>query len=260
MLAAGTLLVGGDILVSACVHDDSTLFIRNAIAPPTVSAGQACLYTSDPTQPFESSGVLDVALRPAYDAVFLVGNQTVPLGNTSTPATETARIKIEGGIVRITEVSGHELFKYTTQTSATIDPQSGTNPGFAAVSLEILDSATVQGVAPTGIGPSVRLISNVRVFGHTLGGQYVESDEFPFPIDVCYGCRIAFSPTSEDPNLPLPNCLGASTSSATGSSLPTPCALGQDQYVDCSQCVQLSAACSGAVAPGTVIVQDAGPG
>jgi hypothetical protein len=244
MLALGTLMVGGDILVSACVHDDSTLFIRDVIHPPTVSGGQACLYTSDPTQPFIPSGTLDVALAPialvpGYYAWFLVGNQTVPLGNTSTPATETARIKIEGGIVRLTDAGGHEIFKYTTQAAATVDPQSGTNPGYSPVGLTILDIGHAQSVAPAARGATVRIISNVRVFGHTLGGQYVESDEFPYPIDVCSGCLISFGAT--DPTRNTPVCAGATASTTMTSALPFPCYPGQDQFIDCSQCLSLAA-------------------
>jgi hypothetical protein len=256
---AGTLLVGGDMLVSSCVHDDSTVFIRDVLAPATVSAGQACTYTADPTQPTITAGVLDVALSSAYQAVFLVGNQMVPLGDPTKPVTETARVRVEGGIVRITDVNNKTLFSYTSNTSGTIDPQSGTTPGFAAISLQILNSATVQGVAPTGGASTVRLVSNVRIFGHTLGGQYVESDEFPFPVDICFGCLIAFTAADQNPNLPTPNCAGAAGMTSTMSSLPFPCVRGQDQPIDCALCQGIPA-CSGAVPLGTVIPVDAGPG
>jgi hypothetical protein len=250
MLAAGTLLVGGDMLVPACVHDDSTLFIRDVLAPPTVAAGQQCIFTADPTQPTITSGSLDVALRTVYQAELLVGNQAIPLGDPNKPVTETARIRIEGGIVRITDVNTKTLFSYTTNTSGTVDPQSGTSPGFASINLQVLDSATVQGVAPTSLGSTVRLISNIRIFGHTLGGQYVESDEFPFPVDICFGCLIAFPASG--------SCLGAMASTGMTSSLPVPCFAGQDQPVDCALCQSIPA-CQG-TAPAAVVTLDAGPG
>ena len=71
--AAG--LVGlGVATVSACAHDNSTIFIRNVLAQQVVSNGQQCLYTSDPTQAYITSGVLDVDFHGAYLAEFLIGN------------------------------------------------------------------------------------------------------------------------------------------------------------------------------------------
>jgi hypothetical protein len=240
ILAGLTLLGGGGATVSACVHDNSTLYVRNVLAQQLVSNGQQCIYTPDPTQTFISSGVLDVDFRSQYDAVYLVGNQTVPRGDPNTPKAETSRITVQGGIVRITDSSGQQLKTYTRLTSATIDPQSGTTPSFEPVFLTILDHDTVESFRPSLGGatrPHVRLVTYVRVYGYTLGGQYVESDEFEFPVDVCQGCLIAFAPQDIDPNYPAPNCAAAKTGAA--SSLPVPCNPGQDYTVDCSQCAAI---------------------
>jgi hypothetical protein len=262
MVAAGTLLVGGGSVVSACVHDDSTLFIRNVIAPPRVSAGQACTYTADPTQPILTAGTLDAALSNQYSAVFLVGNQTVPRGDPNTPKTETNRITVEGGIVNVTDVNGGSLNSFTTQAAGTIDPSSGSNPGYTSIGMTILDFGTVQKHGPSTLGSTVRFISKVRVFGHTLGGQYVESDEFPFPIDVCAGCLIQFSPADINMMvLPQPNCLNAGSMTASGgTNLPSPCVPGQDEFIDCSQCLSNPACNPAVVGGGGTVVVDAGAG
>jgi hypothetical protein len=259
VLAGLTLLVGGDMMVSACVHDDSTLYIRDVLQNPLVSNGQVCMYTSDPTQTFIPSGILDMSLRSDYEAWFLVGNQTVPRGDPTAPKVETSRITVEGGIVRITDVMGNNLpgGSYTTSSATTVDPENGTNPGFAPVDLIALDYGTVQKYGPAGPGVSVRLITNVRVFGHTLGGQYVESNEFPFPVDLCRGCLISFSAQDIDPNLPFPNCAGAATT--TMSTLPVPCIPGENDAIDCSQCLD-NAACNPNVPTNIVVQRDAGAG
>lgn len=239
LLAAGGLV--GAVAASACVHDDSTLFIRNVLAQQLVTNGQQCLYTTDPTQTFISSGTLDLDFLDTYNAVYLVGNQTVPVGNPSTPNTETSRITIQGGIVRITDSSGNQLKTYTRYTSATIDPLQGTDPSYSPVFLTILDATTVESFratvsAPTH--PSVRLVTYARVYGYTLGGDYVESDEFEFPIDLCQGCLIRFAPQDINPMWPAPNCGNATASGA--SSLPIPCNPGQDDTIDCSQCAGIA--------------------
>jgi hypothetical protein len=264
VLAGLALLGGGGATVAACVHDNSTLFIRQVLQQQLVSNAQQCLYTSDPTQPFIPAGHLDVDFRKQYDAVYLIGNQTVPRGDPNTPKAETSRITIQGGIVRITDAAGGPVKTYTRLTSATVDPQAGSAPSYSPVELTILDHDTVVGLLPTLGGPTrphVRMVTYVRVYGYTLGGQYVESDEFEFPIDVCKGCLITFAPQDIDPNFPAPNCVAAKTGAST---LPIPCNPGQDFTIDCSQCPGVAEAdglqdCNGVVPAGVGPV-DAGPG
>ncbi len=237
VLAAAAALGVGSVAVPACVHDNSTLFIRNVLMQQLVTNGQQCVYTTDPTQTFISQGVLDLDFKDQYDAVYLVGNQAVPLGDPTAPKTETSRITVQGGIVRITDSAGNQVKSYTRLTSATIDPQQGTTPSYEPLFLTILDHDTVEsfrGTLSAATRPIVRLVTYVRVYGNTLGGQYVESDEFEFPIDLCVGCLIRFAPQDIDPNFPAPNCAAASTGGAVA--LPIPCNPGQDVTIDCSQC------------------------
>ena len=261
VLAAAGLLAGGGAAESACVHDNSTLYIQNALAQQLVTNGQQCVYTPDPTQTFSWKGTLDLGLKAQYEAVFLVGNQTVAQGDPSAPKTETSRITLEGGIVRITDATtGQQLANYTTSTSATVNPQSGNNPSFIAAGLTIVDHATaasfLSSVQQAG-HPYARVLTYTRVFGHTLGGQYVESDEFQYPIDICYGCLVTFAPQDIDPNWPQPNCAASKT--GTSSTLPLPCDPGQDYTIDCSQCPAFRV-CNPNVPAGYVPMADAGPG
>jgi hypothetical protein len=264
LLAGVSLVVGGGAVIAACKHDDSTLFVQGVLAAQPVSAGAQCIFTSDPTQPFISSGVLDIAFRNEYDPTFLVGNQAVAEVNSQQLQTETDIITVEGATVRITDASGVQLNYYTRLCSGTIYPSSGSVPGYAPITVTALDSNTIQ--LDTDLqnnvvaGGTTRLVSYVQFFGQTTGGNSIQSDTFEFPIDVCestadHPCLVGFSATSDDPNpdLPQPNCAGAVASS---SSLPAPCVPGQDFTVDCSLC-QSVAACHGADTSGTV-VPDAG--
>lgn len=269
VLVGLSLAAGGASAFSACVHNDSTIFVHDVLAPQTASSStMVCTYTADPTQPTISSGVVDISLRATYDAMFLVGNQMVSEVNGSQLQTETSIVNIQGAIVRVTSGT-QQLSTYTRLAAATIPPLSGNSPGYAAVgpvtiidepSLFKLSSASTGNtnvanfLAAMGAGAVTRVVSHVRFFGVTLGGQSVESNEFEFPVDVCIGCLIAFT---NNPLYATPNCIGSASGSSTTQSV-VPCELGQDLAVDCNAC-QGNPACHGAVqAPPPVA--DAGAG
>ncbi|HSY23111.1 MAG TPA: hypothetical protein VK841_13385 [Polyangiaceae bacterium] len=236
----GALLVAGAaaVIVTACTHDDTTVFVHGVLAQPLIAPGQSCTYTSDPTQATISYGRLDVELDDTedYSAEFLVGNQLVPQGNPSAPATETSYVNIQGAVVRITDIDGNQIRTYTQLLGATIPPSTGTTPGYAPMPVTIVDQM-VTGMygGSLGMGNIVRVITYTRFFGKTLGGQSVESNEFEFPVDLCAGCLISFPLGVTDPNLmPQPNCgFGASSTSTTTSQ---PCIIGQDDVIPCTVC------------------------
>ena len=241
-------------VVSACVHNDSTIFVSDVLAPQFVTPGMSCLFTADPTQPVLSAGTLDADLTPEYEAEFLVGNQMVPRGDPNQPQTETSYVTIQGAVVRIVDPLGNQLNTYTWPTSGTIPPSSGTSPGYAPIAVTILDSTTVAslGLTPTYKGGDIkRLVSYVRFFGNSVGGQSVESDEFSFPVNVCRSCLISFD--NQNPDLPEPNCAGTSTTATMATSVP--CIGGQDFALSCQNCKGISA-CQGALSGMTIV--DAG--
>jgi hypothetical protein len=242
---------------SACVHDDSTIFVSRVLAPPLVTAGMICTFTADPTQPSIASGVLDVALTNSYTAEFLVGNQMVPRGDPNQPQTETSYVKIEGAVVRIMDASTppQQLASYTTLAALTLPPSSGTSPGYGPIAVTIINSATAAGFSMSSGG--IRVTSYVRFFGHTLGGESVESNEFGFPVDVCSGCLIAFPPSEENLQLPTPNCALSNSSMMTATSVP--CIMGQDYAIDCALC-QSAPACRVNENGTPVAIVDAGGG
>jgi hypothetical protein len=238
-MLVGLLIAGAAGAVApACAHDDSTLFIRDVISPAPVAVGQICTYTSDPTQPFVPSGILDTGLRGEYDAVFLVGNQMVPQGNPNTPATETSYIKVDGAVVRVTTADGKPLDSFTTLVGTTINPSVGTSPSYSPVGATIVDGTALADPrvsGPVSAGGSVTVVTYTRFFGHTLGGQSVESNEFEFPVTVCYGCLVSFPADEQSGAAPSPNCGSAVSGSTTATTVP--CVPGQDQAIDCAHCL-----------------------
>ncbi len=121
-------------------------------------------------------------------------------------------MKIEGAVVRIVDSSGHQLNTFTQPVGITIPASSGTTPGYSPIGMQILDATTVNSLDVPFDGGSVDVVAYTRFFGHTSGGQYVESDDFGFPITVCRGCLVTV----------VDSC------SASTSSTSQPCIIGQD--------------------------------
>jgi hypothetical protein len=234
-VTALTAMGGMALLAPACAHNDSSFFLRAVLAPPQ-SSTNGCVFTSDQTQAEESSGVLDVGVTNQYFAVFLAGNQIIPQGNQEQLMTETSRIIIQGAVVRIVDLdTGAQLANYTDVESGFVDPSNGTTPGYAPVGFMIVDpdtSATLLngGMGLTGLAPfeSRAIVSYVKAFGTTLGGDYEETNTFGFKITACNGCLIQY--TSLDP----PACNPDVAPSTTGPSL---CYVGEDIPFDCHRCI-----------------------
>ncbi|HZU82507.1 MAG TPA: hypothetical protein VE987_06310 [Polyangiaceae bacterium] len=254
VLAGASLLCGGAMVFSACVHDNSSIFIRNVLAQKLQqgTGGQGCDYSTDPTQLYTSSGTLDIALRTEYDAPFLVGNQLVQQANSNQLRTETAFVTIQGAVVRITDADGNEIRSFTRLTSSTISPATGSVPSFEPIFVTIVDPTTLKAsadvqahIVPAALGQSglVRLVTYTRFFGYTLGGQNVESDEFEFPVDICNGCLINFSNAQ---GLSTPNCVPNLANGASSTTPQVPCIVGEDLAADCAGCVSGFPACNGA--------------
>jgi hypothetical protein len=265
VLAGMAVLGVGSAAAFACVHNDSSIFIQNVLAGQQVSGGAGCSYTSATTQPFIPFGVLDVLLRNSYDPTYLVGNQLVAEANSSQLMTETSTVTIQGATVRLTDSQGNKVGtgSFTSLTSGTIYPATGGVPSYTPIAVpSVIDSATVAAIvqanaAQLAMNGYVRVITYVRVFGNTLGGRYVESGEFEFPVDICQGCLIAFTQADNNPCYLQPNCLG-NPASTTMSANTVPCNPGMDIAIDCAQCTAVNQACRGAYANKQNPTADAG--
>jgi hypothetical protein len=234
---AGLAVVTGALSLSAgCVHDDSSFFVQNVIFPQPQGAGTECTFTANPSQLFLSRGTLDTAFRSEYDAEFLVANQLVTESNPNQVQTETSNINIQGAIVRDTDAAGNQLDSFTSLTSGTVYAAVGGTPGYAVSSATVISQKAIQGAGNLAGGVKT-LVGYVKFYGHTLGGDYIESNVFEFPVDICNGCLVQFSASDIDPCYAAPNCLNAANGMATQATNTIPCVIGQDTAVDCSQCL-----------------------
>ena len=233
-LCAAAAAVG--VLVAGCVVSPSRVFVKGVLSPPESSNGR-CTYEPQPTGPFLSAGVLDVAFASTYQAPLLVGNQMVPRADLTQGRVETSRVQLEGTVVRLTDVNGNVVTTFTNYATGAVDPASGTQPSFGVIIATLVDQATAaslrQQLAPR---ESRRFLANVAVFGRTTGAQGVETAEYQYPLSVCLGCLVTFPPDSVDPvraqlENGRPNCAKAATAGTT-----TLCNYGQDSAIDCRTC------------------------
>ncbi len=239
-MAGVTVLVAAAAAAPACVHNDTSVFIHSVKAPPTKTGLDICEYTNDPTGAALSTGVLDVAFRQTYDAYLLVGSQLASKGSVERNRTESNRVLLQGATVRVTDSAGTEISSFTRLGTGVIEPGTGTLPSFGVFSTVLIDPTAIAYVSRT-LQPNTkkRLVAFVRVFGETLGGVSVESNEFEYPVDVCYRCLVKFTSDTVDKALALTtghtNC--KATAVATATSLP--CFPGQDQDFLCTSCPDL---------------------
>lgn len=215
---------------AGCVDNNESIFIRQVVAFPEGS----CTQTSDPSALTIGKGTLDIGLKTSYEATLLVGSQLVDRGNRQQLREETSRVELEGTEVYVVDGNGVKLFgPVTVPGSGFIDPASGTSPSYGLLSSVLLrvDDASPLNSAKTSFQPTVT--AHVRAFGHTLGGQSVETGEYLFPISVCYRCLVTFPVDALTTTAGVTSC-GSDVS--TGSTVTAPCAFGQDETVDCRVC------------------------
>lgn len=231
----------------ACTDNDQSLFIRSALFPAQ-NRQNGCIYTDDPQQPILFEGTLDVGVRDNYYGVFLVGNQMIPRGEPLATRAESSRAHINGGIVRVTRTDGTVIREFTSSATGFADPQNNNTPDFGVMGLIAIDAPTafilrdllVAEAANAKVNVrtlSIQVLSNIKVFGKTLGGTDLESAEYQFPIRVCVGCLVNFPAGVNDSSKdPRPNCLGTPTATTQVTTQLAPCFQGQDEGVNCKTC------------------------
>ena len=238
---AGTIVGIGAVLLPACAHNDSSIFILQVVAPPVAVPGQGCLYpAASQSSVGLFAGKFDVGLSSAYSPVVEVGNQLLARGDSLNVRTETARVQLRGAIVRVTDAVGTELSSFTSLTDGFLDPAQGTSPGIGQAAVTLVDPPTskkLRADLPNRMATKT-ILAYFKVFGQTLGGTYVESGETQFVITTCNGCLVNFpadastSSTKYDCDAPIP---------AMGGTIVAPCSQGQETLIDCRLCRGLPA-------------------
>jgi hypothetical protein len=218
-----------------CQDSRAMIYIQQVSQPVAGGSGSGCKIDATPTNPFISRGTLDLAFGRPYAATFLVGNQLIARGDRIRSRAESDRVDLQGAEVRIEDANGNEVRGFRSVPGAgSIDPGTDTAPSFGLLDTVLLDGNFLGAyVGPVSTTGSKTFITYSRAYGTTTGGTFVESGEFPFPIDVCWGCLIAFPPDADDPTgATQPNCDNVSSTTTSTAT----CSIGQDTAIDCRVC------------------------
>jgi hypothetical protein len=197
---------------------------------------QTCVVDFAPGAPTVLNGVLDVAFRQTYDASLVVGYRQASSDASS------VRIALQQVTVRLEDMTGQTVWgPNETMVAGFVDGVPGST-GYGGIEATLIGAAFGSQLARE-LGSSMRaqsrLQSVVRVRGRTLDDVLLESDDWSFPITVCYGCLVVYPFDAVDPSLPRqPNCGRAS---APGT-VTRGCRVGQDDTIDCRVCKELDAA------------------
>ena len=221
---------------SSCADNESSLFIEGVLSLPSSD----CVARPDAEAEFLSQGVLDVRFAEGYVAAVQVGNQLTQQGNREKTRTETSRLRLEGVSGTVFDVAGggHDFEAIAT---GFVHPASGTEPGLAAMFVNLVSTDMLDDLAAAGEGT---IVVRFHIFGTTLGGQEIESGDYDYPIFLCDGCLIDYPVEARDTVNTQPGDPYRCGASAEAEADTTKvCFYGQDQRFSCTACAAYDPVC-----------------
>lgn len=221
------VLLGVMTASAGCTEEETALFIRGVV----VVDAPECIASPEGDGVLHSSGLLDVALSPDYEASLIVGSQLTPRGDKTNLRTETMITTVTGAEVRLRRDTGELDTEFTVPATGVLQPEGGNEAGFGIVTATLIPAATgVALAAELNPGETRTRVASIVVFGETIGGLEVESSPYSYVIRVCEGCLVNFPAVAyQDPEA---GCVPIDSGEAPAS----PCRFGQDDAVDCRTC------------------------
>jgi hypothetical protein len=229
LFALGAACFGAAALPS-CATNDSMMYIVGVAAR---QAG-ACAVKADLETTILAKGAMDRLLASDYTAALIIGNQLTQRGSRERLRTETSSVALKGAEVRLENSQGELLVpEFSAIGTGFVDAAEGVDAA-PAVMFATLIPASIVASLPLGT-----IVTKVRAFGTTLGGEDVESSELLFPIELCEGCLVSFPASARDLAADGTDyqCKQAAddTNSATADEAG-PCSLGVDLPAPCTAC------------------------
>jgi hypothetical protein len=244
----GPLLVLSGLAMTGCADDTPGLFIRGN----TLLTTDCEVNATGATRDFRSLGTLDLFIAQNYVMApliesTLVESETVSFGSTGGGQGLTGT-DWEANSVSLT----HAEIKYDVPEAIGIEllngvtlPLSGAvGPGdFVGISIEPIGESVGRILARSQFlrTSSTSIPMNLRItfHGRTVAGRKVESNEFVYPINLCYQCLLGTPASVIDSGYFIqPNCrnrvIGEEEETLLSSPFSTDaCFPGQDEVVDC---------------------------
>ncbi len=195
------------IFTGSCVENETSFFIEHAKSQP---AAPEC--TSSASDPWNSNGLLDLALGTQYVNFFLVRNQLVSREDYDNLKAESNGIFIDAADVSIRTDANESLGAVRTSADGYLEPESSdlaaaelvshalgeelrTRYNCPLFSPQAYPESTVYANSTDANGNEVgrqlgTIQAVVRFLGHTGGRLEVETPSFIYNISICCGCLI----------------------------------------------------------------------
>jgi hypothetical protein len=235
-----SLLFGAFVLTGGCAEDTPEIFVvgnqsfTETCEVPVAGRGNATLRTR---------GVLDLFVTSAYQMVPWVENRLVDSGTVRFSSGngdglvgqewEANDIILQRALIRYEapEALGVPLPReLELDLSGALPPTTS-----ASIEMQVITPSIGRTLANSRIlreGTSLTLNLRIKFFGVTSSGNKVDSNEFVYPIELCYGCLLSTPPDAIDPDFPVqPNCRNSELDEELV--LEDLCFTGQDVLVDC---------------------------
>lgn len=213
---------------------------------PTSAAG---------TTTFVSRGVLDLFLSNEYVMAPLVQNTLVPSTSVSFGAAgggagggltgnewEANSVSLTHAIVRFNapDALGVPLLsRIEIPLSGSMEPGGFAGLTLVPITANIGNVLSQSTLLRENLDTTLTLELGLTFHGRTAGGVRVDSNEFVYPVDLCFGCLVDIPTEAVDRDFPLlPNCRGGLAEDTDGN-LDTSqftediCFVGQDDIIDC---------------------------
>ncbi len=184
------------VALAACGQNRSSIEVDGRAAPQ--DATKCTFQAGGVTQ--LGPGVLDVAFadRLTYSTVvYMKNNLADPMQNgglTSSKAWTpyTAKVRVNPKDIR-DQFGPGGLLDVTGENVLSLDGQTVEVNKATAQYVDLIGTALGQKIAAASLaaGETRRVVLGVSVQGRTQDGAFLESEEWPFSIDVCNGCLAA---------------------------------------------------------------------
>lgn len=235
---AGAILAG----TPSCRDNNETIFVRQVQAPQAPT----CIALPDPTGLAVTRGTLDAALSTHYFVYVLVGNQMVARGDFKQARSEPNRVILKGADVHLKDMTtGGEVGFYSVTVVGEVDPQTNGDATYGLAAFELIPHEVgvqihnaLLAAQQAGKATAQSYEARFKIYGTSLGGVDVQSGDFTFPVDVCYGCTVVYPSDAYDPTLDPKsvNCKKSGAAATTTTTGTIACLIGQDGITDCRNC------------------------
>lgn len=169
------------LVLASCEDATPNLFVEYVIP-----ATKECTHEVDSAL-YLPKGYYDAFCGKNYNITVRVVSLMLPRADSTRPRSEPNEVQFTSAEVRLATRQGSEVApQFSAPVFSTVAPGDTAKPGRTLVQVEIIPQALVGRIRSHS--DNEILTATIKLFGETVGGREVESDEFTFPFEVCDGC------------------------------------------------------------------------